>query len=167
MKNKSRRQSSHPETPATRLLQSRGIEFEPCLYEYEAHGGTRVSSERLGVEEHLVIKTLIMETDRRDPIVVLMHGDRKVSTKSLARQIGCKSVTQSAPDTADRHSGYLVGGTSPFGTRKRMPVFIERSILELQTIYINGGRRGFLIRIPPGVIVDLLSPQLVECAIAD
>jgi len=167
MKNKSRKQSTHPETPATKLLQSRGIEFEPCLYEYETHGGTKVSSEKLGVAEHLVIKTLIMETEKRDPIIVLMHGDRKVSTKSLARQIGCKSVTQCAPDTADRHSGYLVGGTSPFATRKRMPVFMERSILELQSILINGGRRGFLIRIQPGVIVELLSPQLVECATAD
>ena len=155
------------ETPATQFLRRQGISFSEHPYQYEEHGGTAVSARELGVDEHAVIKTLIMQDDAAKPLVVLMHGDRKVSTKNLARQIGCKSVEPCKPEVANRHSGYLVGGTSPFGTKKTMPVYIEQSILALDRIYINGGRRGFLIGLDPGVLHDVLLLKAVNCAIEE
>lgn len=152
-------------TPAIHVLRQHGVPFTEHEYRYEERGGTAVSSRELGVTEHLVIKTLVMEDDRKRPLIVLMHGDKAVSTKSLARQIGCKTVAPCAPDVAQKHTGYMVGGTSPFGTRKRMPVFMERSIAELDRIYINGGRRGFLIRLAPADLCRALSPTLVDCAV--
>jgi Cys-tRNA(Pro) deacylase len=153
------------ETPATQLLRKRGISFSEHPYPYEEHGGTAVSARELGVDEHAVIKTLIMQDDAAKPLVVLMHGDRKVSTKNLARQIGCKSVEPCKPDVAQRHSGYLVGGTSPFGTKKVMPVYFEQSILALDRIYINGGRRGYLVGLEPRILIDVLQGRQVNCAI--
>ena len=137
--------SRSPSTNATRLLRASGVEFTEHLYRYEEKGGTRVSARELGVDEHAVIKTLVMEDDAKRPLVVLMHGDREVSTKGLARVIGAKTVTPCKPDVADRHSGYQVGGTSPFGTRKEMPVYVERTVLALPRVYVNGGSRGFLV----------------------
>jgi Cys-tRNA(Pro) deacylase len=157
--------AQHPETPATRQLKSRGVPFTPHLYDYESQGGTRVSSRELGVEEHTVIKTLVMEDEAKRPLLVLMHGDRVVSTKELARQAGHKSVEPCKPDAAQRHTGYFVGGTSPFGTKKVMPVFVERSVLELEHVFINGGRRGFLVRIAPQVLVDVLGATPVDVAL--
>ena len=154
-----------PSTPATRLLRERGISYTEHPYRYEEHGGTRVSARELGVEEHEVVKTLVMEDDDGAPLVVLMHGDREVSTKGLARQIGRRSVQICRPEVANRHSGYQVGGTSPFGTRKAMPVFIERSIAELPRIYVNGGSRGFLVGLAPADLVHVLAPTLVDVAI--
>lgn len=154
-----------PETPATRFLKQHGISWSAHLYDYEEHGGTRVSSRELNVPEHAVVKTLIMEDERADPVIVLMHGDHKVSTKELARQAGRKRIEPCKPETANRHSGYLVGGTSPFGTRKRMPVFMEKSILDLPLIYINGGRRGFLVGVDPRDVARVLEPQLVTVAL--
>lgn len=153
-----------PETPATRLLRQRGIAFTGHLYAYEEHGGTRVSARELAVEEHAVVKTLVMEDEAHRPLVVLMHGDRKVSTKELARQIGAKKVEPCRPEAAQRHTGYLVGGTSPFGLRKPLPVWIEKSVLDLPRIYINGGRRGFLVGIVPQDILKVLEAKTVECA---
>ena len=155
------------ETPATHMLRRESVQFSEHPYPYEAHGGTAVSARELGVPEHHVVKTLVMQDEAARPLIVLMHGDRKVSTKNLARQIGCKSVVPCTPDVASRHSGYLVGGTSPFGVRKPMPVYVERSILDLEKIYINGGRRGYLIGITPQVLGALLPVTLVECALAD
>jgi Cys-tRNA(Pro) deacylase len=155
------------ETPATQFLRRQGISFSEHPYQYEEHGGTAVSARELGVDEHAVVKTLIMQDDAAKPLVVLMHGDRKVSTKNLARQIGCKSVEPCKPEVANRHSGYLVGGTSPFGTKKTMPVYIEQSILALDRIYINGGRRGFLVGLDPGVLHDVLPLKAVNCAIEE
>ncbi|MQR01819.1 Cys-tRNA(Pro) deacylase [Glaciimonas soli] len=152
-------------TPATQFLRQHGVVFSEHPYPYEEHGGTAVSSRALGVEEHHVVKTLIMQDEMASPCIVLMHGDRKVSTKNLARQIGCKSISPCKPEVAQRHSGYLIGGTSPFGTRKAMPVYIEQSILQLPQIYINGGRRGYLIGVAPQVIVDVLQAKEVQCAI--
>ncbi|MCB1887253.1 MAG: aminoacyl-tRNA deacylase [Rhodocyclaceae bacterium] len=166
MKRKNRAIDGAPETPATKFLRKHGVAFTAHPYEYEAHGGTRVSAEKLGVPEHVVVKTLVMENERGEPLIVLMHGDRKVSTKALARQIGCKSINQCAPETANRHSGFLVGGTSPFGTRKALPVFVEKSVLALDTIYINGGRRGLLVSISPAILEPTLGAKVVECAIA-
>ncbi len=157
--------SKTPSTPATRLLREKGVAYTEHPYRYEEKGGTRVSARELGVEEHAVIKTLVMEGDDREPLIVLMHGDREVSTKALARILGKKAVHPCKPEVANRHSGYLVGGTSPFGTRKAMPVFIERSILELEKIYLNGGSRGFLVGIAPAEVVRVLSPTLVDVAI--
>ena len=154
-----------PSTPATRLLRAKGVPITEHLYRYEEHGGTRVSARELGVEEHAVIKTLVMEDDAGAALVVLMHGDREVSTKALARQLARRSIQICRPDVASRHSGYLVGGTSPFGTRKAMPTFVERSILELPRIYVNGGSRGFLVGIAPADLVRVLGPTLVEVAI--
>ncbi len=145
------------ETPATQLLKARKVAFTEHAYEYLEHGGALHSAEVLGFDSFMVVKTLIMQDQTARPLVVLMHGNRKVSTKKLARQIGAKSVEPCAPDVANRHSGYLVGGTSPFGTRKAMPVYIEASILELRRILINGGRRGYLVGIDPKVCVDLLA----------
>jgi len=155
------------ETPATQFLRKQGISFTEHPYAYEEHGGTSVSARALGVDEHSVVKTLVMQDEAAKPMLVLMHGDRKVSTKNLARQIGCKSVEPCKPEVANRHSGFLIGGTSPFGTRKAMPVYVEGSILELPKIYINGGRRGFLIGIVPQVIVKVLPGKPVHCALED
>lgn len=159
-------QDKTPVTPAIRMLRANKVAFTDHLYAYEEHGGTAVSSRELGVDEHAVIKTLIMEDERKQPLVVLMHGDREVSTKNLARHIGVKTIVPCNPEVASRHSGYLVGGTSPFGTRKEMPVFVERSILDLPRIYINGGKRGYLVGIAPAVLLDILKPTLVDAATA-
>ena len=153
-----------PSTPATRVLKKLGVEFTDHLYSYEEHGGTRVSSLALGVDEHAVVKTLIMENELKKPLIVLMHGDRKVSTKELARQIGCKKVEPCKPETANKHSGYLVGGTSPFGTKTKMPIYVERSILDLDRIYINGGRRGYLVGMDPKELQKVCSFSEVETA---
>jgi Cys-tRNA(Pro) deacylase len=156
---------SMPSTSATRLLKALKIDYTEHSYRYEEHGGTQTGARELGVDEHAVVKTLIMEDDAGRPLVVLMHGDREVSTKALARQIGCRSVQICKPEVANRHSGYLVGGTSPFGTRKAMPVHVERSILDLERIYINGGSRGFLVGLAPEDLVRALRPVVVEVAI--
>ena len=153
------------ETPATQFLRKQGVAFTEHPYEYEEHGGTEVSARELGVNEHHVVKTLIMQDEAAKPLVVLMHGDRKVSTKNLARQIGCKSVEPCKPEVANRHSGYLVGGTSPFGTKKAMPVYVEKTILALDKIYINGGRRGYLIGIAPAAMQTVLKVTPVDCAL--
>ncbi|WP_114814534.1 Cys-tRNA(Pro) deacylase [Paraburkholderia kururiensis] len=155
------------ETPATQFLKRHGVTFDEYPYEYVEHGGTAESARQLGVDEHLVVKTLVMEDEHAKPLIVLMHGDRKVSTKNLARQIGAKRVEPCKPEVANRHSGYLVGGTSPFGTRKAMPVYVESSILELEKIYLNGGRRGFLVSIEPSVLTALLEAKPVQCASVD
>jgi Cys-tRNA(Pro) deacylase len=152
--------TDHPVTLAVRFLRQQKVEFTPHLYPYEARGGTRVSSASLGVDEHAVVKTLIFEDDSKK----LMHGDREVSAKNLARQIGVKSVGPCAPDVADRHSGYQVGGTSPFGLKRPMPVYCQKSIAELPRIYINGGARGFLVGIDPRELVRVLMPTLVDVA---
>lgn len=151
-------------TPAIHFLRERKISFTEHEYRYEERGGTAVSARELGVDEHRVIKTLVMEDDAKQPLIVLMHGDREVSTKNLARQIGRKTVAPCAPDVAQKHTGYLVGGTSPFGTRKQLPVFLERSIADLDRIYINGGRRGFLVSLAPPDVIRALSPTLVDAA---
>ncbi len=151
-------------TPAIHFLRAQKVSFTEHPYRYEERGGTAVSSRELGVDEHVVIKTLVMEDEGRQPLIVLMHGDRDVSTKNLARQSGRKTTVPCDPDVAQRHSGYLVGGTSPFGTRKKMPVYMERTIADLERIYINGGRRGFLIALAPADLVRTLSPTLVDAA---
>lgn len=153
------------ETPATQFLRKHQATFAEHPYPYEEHGGTAVSALALGVDEHSVIKTLVMQDEAAKPLIVLMHGDRKVSTKNLARAIGCKSVEPCKPEVAQRHSGYQIGGTSPFGTRKVMPVYIEASILELGTIYINGGRRGYLVALDPRVAAQLVQAKPVHCAL--
>jgi Cys-tRNA(Pro) deacylase len=154
-----------PVTPAIRLLKKAGAAFSEHSYTYKERGGTAVSARELGIDEHSVIKTLIMEDDERQPLVVLMHGDLEVSTKELARSLGVKTVQPCSPDVAHKHSGYQVGGTSPFGTRKSMPVYMEQTIRALDTIYINGGKRGFLVGVMPRVVLDLLKPTLVEVGI--
>jgi Cys-tRNA(Pro) deacylase len=153
------------DTPATVFLKFHEVSYSEHEYEYIEHGGTGVSSESLGVPEHAVVKTLVMQDEAGKPLIVLMHGDRKVSTKNLARQAGVKRIEPCKPDAALRHSGYQVGGISPFGVRKTLPVYMEHSILELPKIYINGGRRGFLVGIAPGEIVRTLDPQLVKVAL--
>jgi Cys-tRNA(Pro) deacylase len=153
-------------TSGIRALRAHGILFTEHPYRYEEHGGTAVSARELGVDEHVVVKTLVMEDEARQPLIVLMHGDRSVSTKELARQIGRKTVRPCDPAVAQRHTGYLVGGTSPFGTLKPLPVYVERSILALDAIYINGGRRGFLVRLAPGELVRGLAAIPVDVAIA-
>jgi Cys-tRNA(Pro) deacylase len=155
----------YPVTPAVRALREGGVEFEPHLYEYEERGGTRHSAASLGVDEHAVVKTLVMETDARRPLIVLMHGDREVSTKGLARALGVKTVKPCDPATAQKHTGYLVGGTSPLGTRARLPVYAERTIFELPRVYINGGKRGFLVSLDPRVLRDALQVEEVEVAV--
>jgi Cys-tRNA(Pro) deacylase len=155
------------ETPATSWLRRHGIEFTEHVYAYVEHGGTAVSARSLGVPEHQVVKTLVMEDELRKPLIVLMHGDRTVSTKSLARQIERKRVTPCDPEVAQRHSGYQVGGTSPFATRKPMPVYVERSVLALPRIYINGGRRGYLVGIAPAVLTEALRAVPVDVALAE
>ncbi len=154
-------------TPATTFLRQHQVAFTEHEYEYVEHGGTPVSSSALGVPEHAVVKTLVMETDAGDPLVVLMHGDRKVSTRELARLAGVKRIFPCKPEVAQRHSGYLVGGTSPFGTRRKMPVYLERTVLELPRIYINGGRRGYLLGMAPSEIVRVLSPVLVAVGLQE
>lgn len=156
-----------PVTAAVRDLHANKVEFTDHLYEYEEKGGTAVSARELGVPEHAVVKTLVMEDDDRNPLIVLMHGDLKVSTKELARIIGVKTIAPCNPDTANRLSGYLVGGTSPFGTRKKMPVYMEETILALPKIYINGGKRGYLIGIAPQEVVRMLAPKLVKVGIKE
>ena len=154
-------------TPATIFLGEKGVAFTEHHFEYVEHGGTSHTSSALGVPEHHVVKTLIMENEKAEPLVVLMHGDRKVSTKALARAAGMKRIAPCKPDTATRHSGYLIGGTSPFATRKSMPVFLERSVLDLPRIYINGGRRGYLLGMDSAELVRVLSPVLVEVALEE
>ena len=153
------------ETPAVAFLRSHGVAYTEHPYEYVEHGGAQHSAEVLGLDPSSVVKTLVMQDEKGAPLIVLMHGNRSVSTKNLARQIGVKSVEPCAPEVANRHSGYLVGGTSPFATRKRMPVYIERSILDLPRICINGGRRGYLVGIEPAVCVRLLGAKPVDCAL--
>ena len=153
-------------TRAVRILREHGVEFTHHPYAFEARGGTEVSARELGIDEHAVIKTLIMEDDQKKPLIVLMHGDREVSTKSLARFLGVKTVAPCAPEVADRHSGYQVGGTSPFGTRRAMPVYAEGSIAELPYLYINGGRRGYLVGMPASEMLRVLKPTLVGIAVA-
>ena len=153
------------ETPATAFLKKHGVSFTEHPYDYVEHGGTRASSIALGMDEHHVVKTLVMEDETKKPLVVLMHGDREVSTKSLARQIGTKSVTPCKPEVAERHSGYQVGGTSPFGLRKAMPIYVEKTILDLATIAINGGRRGFLVKMDPKELVRVVGATPVEVAL--
>lgn len=155
-----------PETPASKFLKAHKVAFTSHLYTYEEHGGTTVSARELKVDEHCVIKTLVFEDERGRPLIVLMHGDCKVSAKELARQIGCKKVETCKPEVANRHSGYLVGGTSPFGTKKSMPIYIEKSILDLPRIFINGGRRGYLVGVAPHELMRALQPQPVEVALA-
>jgi Cys-tRNA(Pro) deacylase len=155
------------ETPATAFLRGHGVVFTEHPYEYLEHGGAQHSAEVLGEDPYAVVKTLVMQDERARPLLVLMHGNRKVSTRNLARQIGCKSVEPCPVDVANRHSGYLVGGTSPFGTRKAMPVYIEQTILELPRILINGGRRGYLVGLAPEVCVRLLGATPVACALAE
>ena len=155
------------ETPAVVFLRSRGVAYTEHPYAYEEHGGTEVSARELGVEEHAVVKTLVMEDQSAKPLIVLMHGDKKVSTKNLARQAGLKSVVPCAPDVAQRHSGYLIGGTSPFGTKKAMRVYAEKTIFDLPKIYINGGRRGFLVGIAPADIERVLQVTRVDAGLAE
>ncbi|WP_206953810.1 aminoacyl-tRNA deacylase [Trinickia acidisoli] len=152
------------ETLATQFLRRHDVHFGEHPYEYVEHGGTGESARRLGVDEHSVVKTLVMEDEHAKPLIVLMHGDRTVSTKNLARQIGAKRVEPCKPEVANRHSGYLVGGTSPFGTKKAMPIYVESSILELDLIYLNGGRRGYLVSLAPALLTSLLGARPVQCA---
>lgn len=154
-----------PETQATKFLRQHGVVYSSHLYTYEEHGGTNVSSRELNVDEHCVVKTLIMEDESTKPLIVLMHGDCKVSTKDLARKIGCKKIEPCKPDVANRHTGFLVGGTSPFGTKKTMPVYVEKTIFDLPLIYINGGRRGYLVAIAPHELTRLLDAHVVEVAL--
>lgn len=154
-----------PITPAVRLLRSEKVVFSDHPYTYEEKGGTAVSARELGVAEHGVIKTLIMEDETRNPLIILMHGDRQVSTKELARQINVKQVSPCSPETAQKHTGYQVGGTSPFGTRRRMPVYMEETIAELEKIYINGGKRGYLVGMSSGELIRVLQPVLVKVGI--
>jgi Cys-tRNA(Pro) deacylase len=153
------------ETPATQFLRRHGVAFTEHVYDYVEHGGTAESARQLGVPEHEVVKTLVMQDDAAAPLIVLMHGDRQVSTKNLARSIGAKSVEPCKPEVAQRHTGYLVGGTSPFGTRKAMPVYVEAGVLALPRVLINGGRRGYLVGIEPGILSTLLGARAVQCAL--
>ncbi|AHN76706.1 membrane protein [Pandoraea pnomenusa] len=155
------------ETPATQFLKQKQVAFTEHVYEYVEHGGTGESARQLGVDEHAVVKTLVMEDDKAKPLIVLMHGDRTVSTKNLARQIGAKRVEPCKPEVAQRHSGYMVGGTSPFGTKRAMVVYVEASVLDLPKIFINGGRRGYLIGIAPQVLLNALGAKPVNCALSD
>ena len=155
------------ETPATAFLRKHAVGFGEHPYSYEDKGGTSVSARELGVDEHAVVKTLVMEDEHAKPLIVLMHGDCKVSTKELARQIGCKKIEPCKPEVATRHTGFLVGGTSPFGVKKPMPVYVERSILDLPLMYINGGRRGYLVSMAPQEVVRLLEAKPVEVALSD
>ena len=153
------------DTPATVFLKAHGVAYTEHDYDYVEHGGTEVPSRALGAPEHEVVKTLVMQDENAKPLIMLMHGDCKVSTRNLARQAGAKRIEPCRPEDAQRHSGYQIGGTSPFGTRKKLPVYLERSVLELPKIYVNGGRRGFLVGIVPGEIVRVLQPTLVDVAL--
>ena len=155
------------ETPATAFLRKHAVAFGEHPYSYEDKGGTSVSARELGVDEHAVVKTLVMEDEHAKPLIVLMHGDCKVSTKELARQIGCKKIEPCKPEVATRHTGFLVGGTSPFGLKKVMPVYVERSILDLPLMYINGGRRGYLVSMAPQEVVRLLAAKPVDVALSE
>jgi Cys-tRNA(Pro) deacylase len=157
--------ADYPVTPAVRMLRDKKINFEPHLYDYQEHGGTARSAVELGVDEHSVVKTLVMETDQREPLIILMHGDREVSTKELARAINAKTVAPCKPDVAQKHTGYMIGGTSPFGTRRSLPVYVEQTIFDLPKIYINGGKRGFLVSIDPQVLKTALPVHEVAVAI--
>ncbi|KYG61878.1 aminoacyl-tRNA deacylase [Bdellovibrio bacteriovorus] len=156
-----------PMTLAIRELMAHNVNYTGHLFPYQEKGGTKHSSQQLGVDEHIVIKTLIMETEDKAPLVVLMHGDLQVSTKQLARELGVKTISPCKPEVADRHSGYQVGGTSPFGTKRKMPVYMEKSIADLDTIYINGGKRGFLVSLSPKEVLRLLNPQLVTVGVRE
>jgi Cys-tRNA(Pro) deacylase len=160
-----KKQTHISETPATALLKRAKVAYTEHVYDYVEHGGTEESSRQLGVPEHQVIKTLVMQDERAQPLIVLMHGDRQVSTKNLARQIGAKSIEPCKPEVAQRHSGYQVGGTSPFGTKRDMPVYVESTVLALPSICINGGRRGYLLGMEPRVLIDLLDAKVVSCAL--
>jgi Cys-tRNA(Pro) deacylase len=162
-----RRERHVSETPATAWLRARGVPFSEHPYDYVDHGGTAESARQLGLDEHAVVKTLVMQDERAEPLIVLMHGDRQVSTKNLARAVGAKSVVPCTPQAAQRASGYAVGGTSPFGLRKALPVWVERSVLELPRIWINGGRRGFLVGIDPTVLAAALGARPVDCALPE
>ena len=153
------------ETPATQTLRAAGVAFVEHVYDYVEHGGTAESARALGWPEHAVVKTLVMQNERAEPLIVLMHGDKHVSTKNLARAIGAKSIEPCKPEVAQRHSGYQVGGTSPFGTRKALPVYVEASVLALPALLINGGRRGYLLELPPDVLASVLGAKPVSCAI--
>ena len=153
------------ETPATQCLRAAGVAFTEHVYDYVDHGGTAESARQLGVPEHAVIKTLVIHDDKAQPLLVLMHGDREVSTKNLARALGAKAIEPCSVEVAQRHSGYLVGGTSPFGTRKAMPVVVEASVLDLPRIWINGGRRGYLVGVAPAVLSATLGATPVHCAL--
>jgi len=154
-----------PITPAIRFLKQHKVDHSQHLYSYEEKGGTTVSARELGVDEHQVIKTLVMEDEQRNPLIILMHGDQEVSTKELARSVGVKTISPCNPETALKHTGYQVGGTSPFATRKAMPIYIEKTITTLPRIYINGGKRGFLVSLTPQSVIDLLQPTMVEVGI--
>ena len=154
-----------PVTPAIRQLRQEQVEFDNHLYEYEAKGGTKVSARELQVDEYAVIKTLVMEDERKQPLIILMHGNQQVSTKKLARDLGWKTITPCTPDVAEKHTGYQVGGTSPFGTRKTVPIYAEKTIFDLSRIYINGGKRGFLVSLATQELMRVLQPILVEVAI--
>ena len=154
----------YPITQAIRVLREQKVSFTPHLYDYVERGGTEHSAAMLGVDEHCVIKTIVLEDDQKQPLICLQHGDREVSTKNLARARGCKSIGSCSPETANRHTGYMVGGTSPFGTRKALPVYMQRSIEELPMIYINGGKRGFLVGVTPSDVQRVLKPILVDAA---
>ncbi len=161
------RKEHAPETPATSYLRQQNVSFTEHLYNYVERGGTAESAKQLGVDEHAIVKTLVMQDQDAKPLLILMHGDRQVSLKNFARQIGAKKVEPCKPEVAQRHTGYQVGGTSPFGTRKPLPVYVERSILALPSIYINGGRRGFLVQISPKMLGDLLQAQAVDSAASE
>jgi Cys-tRNA(Pro) deacylase len=161
------RKEHAPETPAATFLRKHNIRFTEHLYSYVEHGGTAESAKQLGVDEHAVVKTLVMQDQDAKPLIILMHGDRQVSLKNFARQIGAKKVEPCKPEVAQRHTGYQVGGTSPFGTRKPLPVYVERSVLALPSIYINGGHRGFLVEISPNVLTELLHAQPVDSAASE
>jgi Cys-tRNA(Pro) deacylase len=157
-------QPNYPITPAITFLTEMGVSFEPHTFEYEEKGGTKVSSRKLGVDEHCVIKTLVFKNEKSEPFIVLMHGDRHVSLKALTQQLGYKKIAPENPDAAQVHTGYFVGGTSPFGLKKNLPIFVERSILELPKIFINGGQRGFLVSIKPEELKRVLDPKPVDVA---
>ena len=157
--------SKFPVTPAIRVLRDAQAEFTEYLYTYVEKGGTAVSSKELGVDEHYMIKTIVLEDENKNPLICLMHGDAEISTKQLARTLGVKCITPCTPDTANKHTGYLVGGTSPFGTRKKMPIYMESTIHDLPIIYINGGKRGFLVSIDPGEVIRILKPTMVNVKI--
>ncbi len=156
---------NYPITPAIRVLREKKVEFEPHVFDYVEKGGTSHSAQVLGVDEHCVIKTLIFETNEKKPLIVLMHGDFQVSTKNLARFLNVKTVAPASPDKAQKLTGYLVGGTSPFGVKTKMPVYVESSIFDLEKIYINGGKRGFLVAIEPEILCDILAVKTVNCGV--